>query len=104
MTDALLVLCTCRDRQEASRIAHAVVDERLAACANIVGGINSIFRWQGEISEEEEVQLFVKTANHRYPALEKRIAELHSYETPEIVAIPIAMGSEKYLQWLQAQV
>lgn len=104
MTDALLVFCTCENPAEADRIARTLVSERLAACANILGGVRSVFRWQGEVSEAEEVQILIKTAQNRYVALESRIAELHSYDTPEIFAIPITVGSEKYLQWLGAQV
>ncbi len=104
MTGAVLVFCTCENPAEARRIARIVVDERLAACANMIAGVQSIFRWKGEVSEAEEVQLLIKTATDGYPALEKRIAELHSYDTPEIFAVPIAAGSEKYLTWLREQV
>ena len=103
MTDAVLVFCACENQSEARRIARALVDERLAACANIIGGVQSIFRWEGKVSEAEEVQLLLKTASDRYPALERRIAELHSYDTPEIIAVPIAAGSEKYLTWVREQ-
>lgn len=103
MSDALLVLCTCENQEQAQRIARTLVEERLAACANILPGVVSTFRWQGEVSEANEIQLFVKTAMERYQALERRIAELHSYDTPEIIAIPITAGSEKYLRWLREQ-
>ncbi len=104
MSDALLVFCTCEDRAEARRIATHLVEERLAACVNIIGGVQSVYRWEGNVSEAEEVQLLIKTTRERYPAFQKRITELHSYDTPEILAIPIAEGSEKYLRWLREQV
>lgn len=104
MTGTVLVFCTCENQAEARRIARTIVDERLAACANMIGGVQSIYRWKGEVSEAEEVQVLIKTTTECYPALEKRIAELHSYDTPEIFAIPITAGSEKYLRWLQEQV
>jgi periplasmic divalent cation tolerance protein len=104
MSEALLVFCTCGDRSEARRIAGTLVEERLAACVNIIGGVQSVFRWEGQVSEAEEVQLLIKTVPQRYPAVQKRIAELHSYDTPEIFAVSIADGSEKYLRWLQEQV
>lgn len=104
MIDALLVFCTCENQAEARRIARILVDERLAACANIIASVQSIYRWEGAVSEAEEAQILLKTTTDRYPALEKRIAELHSYDTPEIIATPIAAGSDRYLSWLREQV
>lgn len=104
MSDALVVFCTCEDRAEAHRIAAQLVEERLAACVNIITGVHSVYRWEGKVTEAEEVQLLIKTVRRQYPALQERITELHSYDTPEIVAIPIADGSEKYLGWLREQV
>lgn len=99
-----MVFCTCEDRVEARRIASHLVEERLAACVNILAGVESVYRWEGTVSKAEEVQLLIKTVRDRYPALQRRITELHSYDTPEIVAVAIADGSEKYLRWLQEQV
>ncbi len=104
MTNAVVVLCTCADRGEAARIAQALVGAHLAACVNILPGITSIYRWQGKVEEAEEVLLFAKTTLERFPGLRDRITELHSYETPEIIAVPIAEGSEKYLRWLGEEV
>jgi periplasmic divalent cation tolerance protein len=104
MSEALMVFCTCEDRVEARRIASHLVEERLAACVNILAGVESVYRWEGTVSKAEEVQLLIKTVRDRYPALQRRITELHSYDTPEIVAVAIADGSEKYLRWLQEQV
>lgn len=99
-----MVFCTCEDRAQARNIAGKLVEERLAACVNIIAGVHSVYRWEGNVSEAEEAQLLIKTVRDRYPALQKRITELHSYDTPEIIAVPIAEGSEKYLRWLEEQV
>lgn len=104
MTNAVIVLCTCGDRDEAARIAQALVDAHLAACVNILPGITSVYRWQGKVEEANEVLLFAKTTLERFPGLRDRITKLHSYGTPEIIAVPIAEGSEKYLRWLGEQV
>ena len=100
----LLIYCTCPDRAMAERIAEALVADRLAACVNIVPGITSIYRWQGEVQHDSELLLLIKTRGECYPALEARIRELHSYEVPEIIAVPIQRGSESYLTWLDASV
>ena len=100
----LLIYCTCPDRALAERIAEAVVADRLAACVNIVPGITSIYRWQGEVQHDSELLLLIKTRGECYPALEARIRELHSYDVPEIIAVPIQWGSESYLAWLDASV
>ncbi len=104
MTDAVIVLCTCGNQEEASRIAEALVEERLAACVSIMPRVQSIYRWQGSVERAEELLLLVKTNGQRFPAVRDRIVELHSYDTPEIVALPIADGAEKYLSWLRDQV
>src|SRR5579875_1435188 len=104
MTDSLVVFCTCENRQQASHIAEALVGERLAACVNILPGVESVYRWQGAVEKAAEILLLIKTTSERLPALESRIKELHSYDTPEVIALPIADGSEKYLSWLREQV
>ena len=100
----LLIYCTCPDQAMAERVAEALVADRLAACVNIVPGITSIYRWQGEVQHDSELLLLIKTRSECYPALEARIRELHSYELPEIIAVPIQRGSEPYLAWLDASV
>jgi len=97
---ALVVYCTCPDSATAERIAEAVVDERLAACVNIAPGLTSIYRWQGRIQRDAEVLLIIKTRSTVYPLLEGRIRELHPYEVPEIIALPIQAGSATYLNWI----
>jgi periplasmic divalent cation tolerance protein len=97
-----VVLITAGSEDEAERIASALVEEQLAACVNIVGPIRSIYRWQGKVQNERELLLVVKTRSEILPRLRARVDELHSYDTPEIIALPITSGSEKYLRWLEA--
>ena len=96
----LVIYCTCPDQAVAERIANALVGERLAACVNIVPGITSIYHWQGGVHREPELLLLIKSRRDVYPALEARICALHSYEVPEIIALPIQQGSAAYLAWL----
>lgn len=96
----LVVYCTCPDQAVAERIAETVVDERLAACANIVPGLISIYRWQGQVRRDSELLLMIKTRGVVYALLEARIRELHPYQVPEIVALPIQVGAVDYLGWI----
>lgn len=96
----LIILCTCPDRTTAERIAETVVSERLAACVNIAPGLTSIYRWEGQIQREAELLLLIKTRQAVYPQLEARIRELHPYQVPEIIALPIQTGSAAYLDWI----
>lgn len=100
MPSPLLCLSTCPDPGTAARIAHALVEERLAACVNRVPGIASSYRWQGQIHEDAEVLLLIKTTRERFEALRERLIELHPYEVPELIALDIADGSAVYLDWL----
>ena len=86
--------------EEARSIAQRVVEERLAACASIVEHVQSIFRWEGSMRSESESLLILKTTNARFPELQSRIKAIHSYSVPEIIALPIPLGSEDYLAWL----
>ncbi len=104
MTDAIMVLCTCSTEQEAIRIADALVETRLAACVNVLPTVQSIYHWQGKVETADEALLLIKTTQERFPAICERIVDLHSYEVPEIVALPIVEGSKKYLAWLREQV
>jgi len=96
----LVVYCTCPDQTVAERIAETVVREHLAACANIVPGLISIYRWQGQVQRDLELLLIMKTREVVYWLLEARIRELHPYDVPDIVALPIQAGSAAYLDWL----
>ena len=104
MTDAVIVLCTFANWEDAKRIGSAVVEARLAACVNILPGVRSIYRWKGEIERAEETLALIKTTQQSFSALRDRIKELHPYETPEIIAIPVLEGLTAYLAWLHEQV
>jgi len=95
-----IVLTTASSRDEAKRIAKALVEERLAACVNLVGGVESIYRWQGEVEEAAEVLLLIKTNVEKLEALETAVRRLHSYEVPEFLIFEVNGGSAAYLKWL----
>lgn len=96
----LVIYCTCPDQATAERIAETLVDERLAACVNLVPGLTSIYRWQGQLQRDAEWLLIIKTRRTVYSLLEARLRELHPYEVPEIIALPIQAGSADYLDWI----
>ena len=96
----LIVLSTCPGSISAKKIAQDLVAEKLAACVNIVPGIQSYFSWVGKVDNANEHMLVIKTTTEVYPALEKRIKTLHPYELPEIVAVPIHTGLQGYLDWI----
>jgi periplasmic divalent cation tolerance protein len=98
--DFVVVLVTAGAADEAARIGRSMVEERLAACANVVGPIRSIYRWQGAVEEAEEHLLLLKARAADVPALEARVRALHSYEVPEVLALPVRGGSAAYLAWL----
>jgi periplasmic divalent cation tolerance protein len=83
-------------------MADALVTQRLAACVNIVPAVESVYWWEGKITRDSEALMIIKTTDDRYPDLERRIKELHSYSTPEVIAVRIERGSEEYLKWLRA--
>ena len=95
------MLITAPDEENAARIGRALVEERLAACANIIKGVRSIYRWKEEIFDEPECMLLIKTAADKFALLEKRVRELHPYEVPEVIAIKISEGSIPYLDWIE---
>jgi periplasmic divalent cation tolerance protein len=100
MPDYLQVVTTTANRQDAERIARALVEQRLAACVQIVGPITSTYRWKGEIETSEEWQCWAKSRGELFERIEQAIRHLHPYEVPEILAVPVVAGSEKYLAWL----
>jgi len=93
MSRELVVFVTTTNSEEAASIADALVSERLAACVNIIGAIESVYRWEGKIARDREALMIIKTTDERYPELELRIKELHSYSTPEVLALKIERGS-----------
>jgi len=103
MTDKVIVFSTCASAEEARRVARTLVEERLAACVNIIGDIVSIYQWQGKVHEGDEVMLVVKSRRDLLPRLQERLASVHSYEVPEAIAIPVVDGLPAYLEWLDRE-
>jgi periplasmic divalent cation tolerance protein len=99
-----LLLTTAPSAEVGARLARTVVEERLAACVNLVPGIRSIYRWAGAVQEDDEVLLLIKTRQDRVDALSRRVHELHPYELPELITIGILGGSERYLEWVREEV
>jgi periplasmic divalent cation tolerance protein len=100
----LLVSITTSSSEEAERVAEALVQDRLAACVNIVPAVISIYHWQGEVHRDSEVLLIAKSRAELFESLAARVKELHSYEVPEIIALPIVAGSKAYLSWIDESV
>ena len=98
--DTLVIYCTCPDRSTAERIAGNLVESHLAACVSIMAPVTSVYSWQGKIETEEECRLMIKTRQDRYPDLEQTLVNLHPYELPEIIAVPVVRGLPAYLHWI----
>ncbi len=99
-SDFQLVLCTCPPGKAAEHLAQSLVERRLAACVNVTSPVTSIYRWKNNIEKDEEALLIIKTSAGSWPALEQAILELHPYELPEIIALPLSGGNERYLNWV----
>jgi periplasmic divalent cation tolerance protein len=99
--DFVVAFVTAPDADVAGRIASTLVDERLVACVNILPGLRSIYRWEGKLCDDGEVLCLMKTRLDLFPALRDRIVALHPYQVPEIIALPLAAGSQPYLNWLR---
>jgi periplasmic divalent cation tolerance protein len=99
-----LILCTADTTELAQKMARALVEENKAACVNIIPGMRSIYRWEGRICDESECLLVIKTTDDRFEAVRSRIRELHSYQVPEIIAVPVTAGDADYLAWLRGQI
>ncbi len=97
---ALVVLVTAPSAEEAAELGRALVDERLAACATLVPAVRSIYRWEGKVQDAGEALLVLKTTRDRFEALRDRTIALHPYEVPEVIALPVELGSGPYLAWL----
>jgi periplasmic divalent cation tolerance protein len=105
LSDQCVVLVTCASAAEARRIAKTVVEERLAACVNVLpGAVTSIYRWKGKVETARERLLLIKTSRKRLAKLQAAVERLHSYEVPEFIALPIVQGSRAYLNWLAESV
>lgn len=104
MSEPLVGLIMAGSQEEAEHLAHALVTEMLAACVNIVPGVTSVYRWQDKIQQDQEWLLIVKTEREALDNLVHRVQALHSYEVPEIIALPVVGGSETYLRWISREV
>ena len=104
MTGARVVLVTAPSPEVGTALGRALVDERLAACVNVIPGLTSIYRWQGRREEASECLLLIKTDESRYAALERRLLELHPYTVPEVLALPVERGAPAYVEWLRESV
>jgi periplasmic divalent cation tolerance protein len=102
MTDKIVVLCTCDGEEEAAKLAQSLVEARLAACVTVIPRVRSYYRWKGALESAEEWLLAIKSSRPLFDALSAHIAKMHTYETPEILALPVAAGSEAYLNWFGA--
>ncbi|MEK6336532.1 MAG: divalent-cation tolerance protein CutA [Acidobacteriota bacterium] len=100
----IVVIMTAANAEEAERIAEALVGARLAACVQLLPEIRSVYRWKGEVARDTEVLLLAKTILAKFDKLEQAVRAIHSYETPEIIALPVTAGSEPYLNWLVSEV
>ena len=100
MTEGLVVLITAPSQEKAAELGRAVVEERLAACANLVPGVRSIYRWEGKVCDDAEVLLVLKTRRELFERLEARVKALHPYSVPEIIGLPIEAGHAPYLKWI----
>ena len=100
--DAIVVFMTAANGEEATRLADLLVGAHLAACVQILPEMESVYRWEGKIERQSEILLLAKTTRAKFADLEREVRALHSYETPEIVAVPIVAGSNPYLEWLDA--
>ncbi|MFV2057836.1 MAG: divalent-cation tolerance protein CutA [Thiohalomonadales bacterium] len=99
-TSFCLVLTTCPDKDSAHTVAHSLIEGRLAACVSILPPITSIYRWQGKIESNEELMLLIKTKNSQFSAIKEQILDVHPYELPEIISVPISNGLDQYLRWV----
>ena len=103
MTDKIVVLSTFASAEEARRVARALVEKKLAACVSVVPGIRSVYRWEDAIVDEEEVLLVIKSSRALIQELTDEIERLHSYEVPEVIALPVVEGAERYLAWMNRE-
>ena len=100
-TDAIVVFITAASGEEATRLAEMLVGAHLAACVQILPEMESVYRWQGKIERQSEILLLAKTTRAKFDDLEREVRALHSYDVPEIIAVPVVMGSGPYLHWLK---
>lgn len=104
MTEKIIVLSNCGSEEEARRVARSLVEARLAACVNIVPGVQSIFHWQGAVQEEAEWMLIIKSTRSLFEGLRAELRKIHSYQTPEVLAAPVIDGDAEYLEWIDREI
>ena len=102
MTDKIVILSTCSTRQEAERLARLLVDDRLAACVTVIPQVRSFYRWKDAVESSEEYLLLIKSSRDRFDSVRAKIETAHSYEVPEVIAIPVVDGAPNYMNWLTA--
>ena len=98
--EALVVLVTAPTPEKAAEIARTLVEEKMAACGNVIAGVRSIYRWEGKVCDEPEALLVLKVPAKRFPELRDRVVQLHPYELPEVIALPVVDGLERYVSWI----
>lgn len=103
MDDVIIVFVTAADKAQAEQLGTALVEKKLAACCNIIDAVTSIFHWQGQTCHEREVLMVLKTVTGRFDELVAEIKQRHSYETPEIIAVPVILGAADYLEWVRTE-
>ena len=104
MTEKIIVLSTCGSQDEARRVARSLVDAKLAACVNILPGVQSIYHWQGAVQEEQEWMLVIKSTRPLFDRLCSELRKVHSYQVPEAIAIPVVDGHQDYLDWIDREI
>jgi periplasmic divalent cation tolerance protein len=100
VTDKIVIMVTAASRRECRKIARHLVEAKLGACVNITSSIESIFRWKGKLANDREYLMLIKSTRQLFPEIKAAISKIHSYHTPEIIALPIIDGSRNYLQWV----
>ena len=103
MTNKILVYSTCSGAEEAKQLARHLIEQRLAACVNVFPGVDSFYRWQGKVEEEAEIVLLIKTSRDLFDRLRAELERLHSYDLPELIAVPIVDGAPNYLNWMEGE-
>jgi periplasmic divalent cation tolerance protein len=101
MTDKIVVLSTCASQEEAEKLARVLVEHRLAACVNVIPGVTSVYRWQGNLETSAEWLMIIKSSRARFEELRLALEKAHSYELPEVIALPVVEAAPNYLNWIE---
>lgn len=104
MTDKIIVYSTCSGVEEARKLAGHLIEQRLAACVNVLPGVDSFYRWKGKVEQDSEVLLMIKTSRELFDRLRLEWQRLHTYEIPELIAVPIVAGAPDYLTWMEREI